>query len=104
MDEIDREITSWERTLSVWTCASPIKEAFQECIDQLKKCRRENKALRIVNETLDNFNKAIEQRTREACFKAGWKALISCGAKSVLFNIEDAEETFRKAIYGAKIE
>ena len=51
------------------------REREQNIIDQLKKCREENNALRIVNEALDNFNKAIEQHTKEACFRVVWDYL-----------------------------
>jgi len=47
-------------------------------IDQLKECREENRGLRIplmkgfLPLAADEFRKEIEQRTRRACFKAGW--------------------------------
>ena len=71
--DIDKKIEEWESwktdkkqpwRLAELADSGELIDIFYEAVNQLKQCREENNALRIVNETLDNFNKAIEQRTK----------------------------------------
>jgi len=74
MDDIDKKIKKAAGLFAALRLEMVIQDAQigqataivgEWLIAELKKCREENNALRIINEALNNFNKAIEQRTKE---------------------------------------
>jgi len=103
MDEIDNKIDILERYLQdahiedfdVWM------EDVQWLIDQLKKCREENKMFRSVN--VEFAEKWIE-RTKDACFEAGWEAILKRGEEDDSFDADRVLEDFKQAIYSAEVK
>ena len=78
------------------------REREQDGIDQLKKCREENKMFRSVN--VEFAEKWIE-RTKEACFEAGWKWIIAYFKGLPLSETNEyRQKSFKQAIDEAKVE
>jgi len=104
MSEIDKAIDKLRRACQCLYLegepiiyAADVKARAEAVIDQLNECREENNALRIVNEALDNFNKAIEQRTREACKEKIDAEIRTCGKQINSIDVSN-NEAYRNRI------
>ena len=84
MNKIDKRIEKIEKGTPVYDCQGIIVCYIENDADKawlinlVKEYREENRGLRIplmkgfLPLAADEFRKEIEQRTRRACFKAGW--------------------------------
>ena len=84
--------------------ASPvgIKIVAAWLFDQLKECREDNQALKRVLKARE----IIEQRTKDACFEAGWAWIQDGFGEQFGYDpTDDADkEDFKQAIDEAKVE
>jgi len=112
MDEIDKKIEKMEKGQPVVDTQGHFMYYVENTteikwlINQLKECREENNALRIVNEALDNFNKAIEQRTKDECYfeisKLIKNRLIGKGEKYLSANCSDIYALIQRTLGALK--
>jgi len=115
MDDIDKKIKKAAGLFAALRLEMVIQDAQigqataivgEWLIAELKECREENNALRIVNEALDNFNKAIEQQTKDECYfeisKLIKNRLIGKGEKYLSANCSDIYALIQRTLGALK--
>jgi len=106
MDETDKKVEKIEKEIAhkietkwdLWTPPISIEDVLW-LIDQLKKCRSN------YGDLYQRLKPEIEQRTKETCFKAGWKWIIAYFKGLPLSETNEyRQKSFKQAIDEAKIE
>ena len=109
MNEIDKRIEKIEKGTPVYDCQGIIVCYTENdtdkawLIDSYKKCRED---YNILSSLYEHLRVNTEQRTKEACFKAGWAWIQDDFGEQ--FGYEPTDDTdkedFKQAIDEAKIE
>ena len=110
MDGIDKKIEALQRAC---TClfiavdegsAKDVQVKADAVINQLKECREQLREIKAAPTVY--FEGLIEQRTRRACFKAGWAWIQDGFGEQFGYDPTDDtdKEDFKQALYEAKID
>jgi len=122
MDDTDKKIEKLRRALlsykvhedgMLYVPVGEIDDAI-ELIDQLKKCREElepwlksHSRAQMLIDLSDKWKKEIEQRTKDACFEAGWKWIYSRNKYYQSYKkkmVNEIKDEFKQAIYSAEVK
>ena len=120
MDDTDKKIEEIERDFLIRNAGDIYEEDAFDLIAQLKKCREEIEGPNGFKDRENNRNaellgyklhqpdliRVIEQRTRRACFKAGWAWIQDDFGEQFGYDPTDDtdKEDFKQAIDEAKVE